>query len=313
MDNPGALPTTPQAPPPQQKRSIHLVPKPDSSICYRQPMVSSPRHGLAAASASLTEQADEIGRGCLGKRAFTLAAGGSQCGERVRNEARLAAAAPHRHWCQVRSVSLDQQALNRQCRRDTSKLLALLERQYARKRNAEADSHRRLRKREAGAETVQHSSQGPCLMLGLEYRNHMLVGASGVHHERQTTCPRGGNMRLKYSDLNGLRTSVVVEVEPAFTDADNLRMSSQPQQSIDRDIRLGVGIMRMNADRAEHIVVAFGDGEDAGKARERRADRQHRRDAHAPRLIDDRVDLASELGMVEVAVTVDQHHRALVS
>ena len=69
--------------------------------------------------------------------------------------------------------------------------------------------------------------------------------------------------------------------------------------------------MRMNAGRAEHIVMTFGDGEDAGKARERRADRQHRRDAHAPCPIEQRVDLASKLGMVKMAVTVYQRHRAL--
>ena len=183
--------------------------------------------GLAAVCATgLTEQAEKIRRGCLGKRAFILAAGGSQRGERVRNEARLVAAPPHRHRRQVRGVSLDQQTLERQCRRDKAKLLALFERQYAGKRDVEADSHRCLRKREAGGETVQHSSQGPCLMLGFEYRNHMLVGSSGVHDQRETTCPCGGNMRSKYSNLNVLRTSVVVEVEPAFADAHNFRMSS---------------------------------------------------------------------------------------
>jgi hypothetical protein len=31
MDNAAALPTTPQAPQPQQKRSIHLLPKPVNS------------------------------------------------------------------------------------------------------------------------------------------------------------------------------------------------------------------------------------------------------------------------------------------
>ena len=35
MDNATALPISPQAPQPQQKRSIHLVPNADSSDCYR--------------------------------------------------------------------------------------------------------------------------------------------------------------------------------------------------------------------------------------------------------------------------------------
>jgi hypothetical protein len=36
MDNAAALPTTPQAPQPQQKRSNHMVLNADSSDCYRQ-------------------------------------------------------------------------------------------------------------------------------------------------------------------------------------------------------------------------------------------------------------------------------------
>ena len=148
-------------------------------------------------------------------------------------------------------------------------------------------------------------------MLGFEYRGHMVVGVSGMHDERQTARAHGGDMRSKCCNLGILRTSVVAEVEPAFTDAHDFRMPRQPQQAIDGDIRLGFGIMRMDADRAEHILVTFGDGEDSRKARERRADRQHGRDAHAPRPVEDRVDLAFELGMIEVAVTVDQHHQAL--
>src|SRR5512144_527872 len=36
MDNAGALPTTPQAPQPPQKRSIDVLPKPDNLTCYLQ-------------------------------------------------------------------------------------------------------------------------------------------------------------------------------------------------------------------------------------------------------------------------------------
>jgi hypothetical protein len=33
-DNATAFPTTPQGPQPQQKRSIHMVPNADNSVCY---------------------------------------------------------------------------------------------------------------------------------------------------------------------------------------------------------------------------------------------------------------------------------------
>src|SRR5512147_3241022 len=57
MDNAGALPTTPQAPQPPQKRSIDVLPKPDNLTCYLQTVLLGFIVSLSSTAVAITRNA----------------------------------------------------------------------------------------------------------------------------------------------------------------------------------------------------------------------------------------------------------------
>ena len=74
-----------------------------------------------------------------------------------------------------------------------------------------------------------------------------------------------------------------------------------------RDVELLVGVVRMGADRAEHVGKALGDRKQIGVLLHPRRDRHHAADAGRPARADDGVELVGEVRKIEMAMAVDQH------
>src|SRR5262249_7830209 len=110
--------------------------------------------------------------------------------------------------------------------------------------------------------------------------------------------------------LRVTRTEVIVIVEAGFADGDGLPMLGEAHDLVDADIELLVSIVWMRADRAEHVGIAFGDGTKVVTAFDPRRDRDHAPYPGRARSSNDGVELAAEVGEIEMAVTVNQHDQA---
>ena len=66
----------------------------------------------------------------------------------------------------------------------------------------------------------------------------------------------------------------------------------------------------MRADGEEDVVVPLGDFNHLGGLRDLGADGDHPLDADGARALDDRVEVAGEVGEIEMAMAVDEGHAA---
>src|SRR5262245_42357475 len=76
-------------------------------------------------------------------------------------------------------------------------------------------------------------------------------------------------------------------------------------------VQLLVGVVRMGADRAQHVVVRLGDLQECAKPADARRDRHEHADARRLGTADHAVKIVSEVGKVEVAVVIDEHRLAV--
>src|SRR5260370_12969361 len=95
-------------------------------------------------------------------------------------------------------------------------------------------------------------------------------------------------------------------VESGLSERDHLGMARAPDELIDADVQLLVRVMRMGADRAVDIGKALGDGEHLGVPFDPRRDGDDPRDAGRLRARNHGIELAGEIGKIEMAVAVDQ-------
>ena len=77
---------------------------------------------------------------------------------------------------------------------------------------------------------------------------------------------------------------------------------------LERDIPLLRGMVRMGADRAIHIAMRLDDLEQIGEPAHPRRDGQHETDARTFGMRKHGLALRGEIGKIEMAVAVDQHH-----
>ena len=99
-------------------------------------------------------------------------------------------------------------------------------------------------------------------------------------------------------------------VEACFADGDGLAMLGEAHDVLDADIELLMGVVRMRADRAEHVGIALRDGTELPVTLDARRDRDHAPYPRGARSSHDGIELAAEVGEIEMAVTVDQHDQA---
>jgi hypothetical protein len=81
---------------------------------------------------------------------------------------------------------------------------------------------------------------------------------------------------------------------------------------VDLDIELLVRLVRMRSDRAEYVVVSLRDGDEITVTLDPGRDGDDTPYPGRAGAANDGVELAAEVGEIEMAVTVDQHDQACV-
>src|SRR6185312_7039431 len=122
-------------------------------------------------------------------------------------------------------------------------------------RNIKAELQRVLGEHTAGAEAMDDARLRALL---LEDGDGLGIGVAGVNDERYARLVRRGDMGAKARFLLGARAMLIVEIEPGLADADHLGIARKPNEGIARDVGFLRRLVRVNADRAPDIAVAFG-------------------------------------------------------
>ncbi len=236
-------------------------------------------HEVSGGRARLGEQPEEVRAGRpldLGDRqAADLGEPRSDVGD----VGRLVALAAKRLGREIGRVGLEQQALERHLAHRGAQLVRALEREDAAEAEVEAELERPQRQLWARAVAVDHAREAAGRHLLLEDPDRVLVGIAGVDHERQPALPRGRDVDAKHPRLHVLRAVLVVVVEPALADADDLRMVGEGEQRAGVVERLLRGVVRMHAERAVDALIGLGEREHRLDAGEPGADRLHHLDA----------------------------------
>ena len=107
---------------------------------------------------------------------------------------------------------------------------------------------------------MQHEGERALSRLLLEHAGNVGVGVARMDDERQAGLPRRGDMGAEALLLHVARAVVVVIVEPRLADRHHLGMARELDQLLHHDVGLLGGVVRMRADRAEHIVMRLDDG-----------------------------------------------------
>ena len=160
---------------------------------------------------------------------------------------------------------------------------------------------------------MQHGLERSARHFLLKDAAALVIGLAGVDHQRQAGLARGCDMRAEPAFL-GVPGAVVVEiVEPGLAERDHLGMPGQRDQLRGRDAVLLIRIVRMGADRAEHVLEPLGDREQLGQPAYPGRDRHQAADAGSGGARDDAIQILSEIRKIQMAVRVDQHHAAVGS
>src|SRR5262245_9252068 len=131
-----------------------------------------------------------------------------------------------------------------------------------------------------------------------------------MNDQRQAGRARGGDVVAEAPLLRVTRTEVIMIVEAGFTDRNRLFVLREAHDLLDADIELLVRVMRMRADRTEHVGIAVGDGTKPVASLDPRRDRDHAPYPSRAGSSDDGIELAIEIREIQVTVTVDQHDQA---
>src|ERR1700681_3776550 len=108
-------------------------------------------------------------------------------------------------------------------------------------------------------------------------------------------------MGAKDALLARARTVLVIEIEPAFADADDLGMPRQRTQRRRVGLRLAGGFVRMDADRAPDIVFSLSKRPHIVEFAHFRTNRQKAADARAAGARQHLAALGGEIREVEMA------------
>ena len=128
-------------------------------------------------------------------------------------------------------------------------------------------------------ETMQHGREGALPALLFENARGIVVGLARMDDQRQPGLARRGDMAAKAALLRLARRVVVVIIEAGFADRHDFGMPRARDQIGRAHVELFMGVMRVRADRAEHVGKALGDGEQLRLALHARGNRHHARDA----------------------------------
>src|SRR4051794_5771876 len=107
--------------------------------------------------------------------------------------------------------------------------------------------------------------------------------------------------------LGVARRVVIVVVEPRLPYRHHLRMTGLRDQIRRADVELFVGVVRMGANRAEHVWKPLGDGDQIRLPPHPGRDRDHAADAGRSGALDHALEPVLEVGKIQMTVAVDQH------
>ena len=107
---------------------------------------------------------------------------------------------------------------------------------------------------------MQHRLERPLPHFVLENGGDIVVGIPGVDHQRQSAGARGRDMGSEDPGRDVPRRVIVMVIEAGLADSDAFRMGGEFDQALGRNVRLFGGLMRMGADRIEHVRKALGEG-----------------------------------------------------
>jgi hypothetical protein len=258
-----------------------------------------------------TEETLGVGRGCITKIVWILAANNGDPFERVRDPRRLVALAAIRHRRQVRRIGFDQQAIARHHPNEIV-VSPLLEGHDSAERHVPTASDREFGQRLRSRVAVQHSNDSGAVRVS-DDRARVVLRIAGVNHHRSPRLPGELNLRLEGRALRRARRVVVVVVETAFPHRDRTTLEKAAKAGYVSVGAEGRGVVGMNARRREDearvlrgVVCRLPGGI------ERLTDANDRGRARVPGAGDYRVAVAGERFVREVGVAVDEACRAPV-
>jgi hypothetical protein len=134
-------------------------------------------------------------------------------------------------------------------------------------RDEKAEIERLARQVRAAREAMQHAGDAALARRRAEHRRRILLGIAGVDDQRQAGRPRRLDMRREALALGGAVRLVVIIIEPAFADRDDLGVRGAFDKGGGAEIRVRVGLVRMNADARPDVAMPLGGGEDVAPLR----------------------------------------------
>ena len=215
------------------------------------------------ARAASVEQAEEIGGGGVGQRLGLLAAQLGDEGRGVGDEGRLAGLAAVGHRREERRVGLDQQPVERDLLGGFLQVAGILERHDARQRDEEAEVERLARQLGRAGEAVEHAASRPLPDRARQGSRRYPPRHRGCGRPAAGRSARAASIcasnRSRCACAVGL---VVIIIEPALADRDDLRMRRRLDQRRGAKVGMRVGLVRVDADAGPDVGIALGGGDD---------------------------------------------------
>src|SRR6266545_1052605 len=177
---------------------------------------------------------------------------------------RLIALSPVATRGEIGRIRLDEDAIRRQALRDGAQFVRPLESYDPGKRDEETERNRTAREIMAAGEAMEDGGESAPPRFLLQYSRHVLVGLARMNDERQAGCARDGDVIAEALFLRRVRASLIVIIEPGFSDCDHFGMARSVDQFVEGDVELLVRVMRMRAERAVDVGKAIGDAKHLG-------------------------------------------------
>ena len=151
----------------------------------------------------------------------------------------------------------------------------------------------------------------PSFTAALEHLGGVVLGVAGVDDERQPGLPRRLDMRLEPLALRRAVGLVVKIIEAALADRDDARVVGRLDQRCGAEVRMGIGLVRVDADARPDVRLALGDGDDVAPFALAGRDVEEAGDAAFAGVLKHFGLTFDEAFVVEVAMAIDQPHRRL--
>jgi len=129
-----------------------------------------------------------------------------------------------RYRRQIRTVGLDQHAIERHLGGDIAQRLRIFVRQHAREGNVQSHSHARLRRRQIAGERVHHRADRAVLVeIGTQHPHRVGLGFPAMDNDGAIELAGQVEMPCEVILLLRERRSIPIPIEARFAQRDNFR------------------------------------------------------------------------------------------